>query len=136
MEYTEQLFTSAVARSEQLEYNPNWANGTGYFNQAVRGEHAPSLEPGTMKWFVDNIGRKAILVGTFFGNVVIFKRYREDENKVYVMNVPFAVKDIISQTTGAVTEDTMFYLIGTECSPNIGQRINGLIEDYKKLQLK
>ena len=130
MNYCEQLFTSAVARSEQLEYNPKWANGTGYFNHAVSGEHAPILEPGTMKWFVDENGRTAIVVGTIFGNVVVFER-RKVAYQVYVLNVPNDIKDIVPQSSGALTEDTMVYMVGTECNPNVGQRINSLFEAFK-----
>ena len=64
----------------EVPFNPKWANGTGYMDHAVYGEHAPFVTPGTVVKSTDNHGRKIMIVGLTnrLGNVVIFERYRPD----------------------------------------------------------
>lgn len=71
------LFDRHWSEATPIEFNRNWANGTGYFDHAVRGEHAPVLKAGEIVCakapLPDN--RKILIIGTPCGNVVLFRRY-------------------------------------------------------------
>ena len=75
-----------------LDYNPEWANGTGYMDYAVSGEHAPVLQPGHLARFIDDKNRKAIVLATVFGNIVAFERYKDGDGGIVVANSPDAIK--------------------------------------------
>jgi hypothetical protein len=63
-----------------VPYNPKWANGTGYFDQAVKYEHAYLFngDDKVVKTRDEHGRRIVILNGKHFGNIVLFDRYRKD----------------------------------------------------------
>lgn len=68
----------------QITYNPLWGNGTGYFDFAVNGKHAPKLKPGQQVSSMTDNNRRMIITGTSLGNVVVFQRYPDrDDLLVY-----------------------------------------------------
>ncbi len=69
-----------------IKFNAQWKNGTGYFDKAVKGEHAPFLRVAEVVTFEDDKSRKGFIVGTPAGNVVIFQRYSNGSNDVWVIN--------------------------------------------------
>lgn len=117
-----------------IDFNPSWANGTGYFNSATRGKHAPSLTPGQMVKATDNNGRRIILIGTRFGNVVVFDRYaKASGEQVFVTNAPSSVtvKSLIER--GAVSEEGMFTLLGCPgTTDNIGETIEAIAAEMEE----
>lgn len=68
-----------------LDFNPDWANGTGYLDHAAEGAAAPVLAAGDMAKSIDNFGRPIIFVGLPIGNLVVFRRYSK-ESGVYTYN--------------------------------------------------
>lgn len=82
-------FEAAFAAAEKIDYNPKWANGTGYFDNAVDGDEALKLAEGQIIASTTLAGndRKLVIVGTRFGNVVVFQRYTKNEG-VYTFNAP------------------------------------------------
>ncbi|MNI40728.1 hypothetical protein D3C73_949630 [compost metagenome] len=54
-----------------VQYDPKWANGTGYFNGAMDVK----LEKGHVAKSIDQHGRRIILVGTEHRTAVLFERY-------------------------------------------------------------
>lgn len=68
-----------------LEFNPNWANGTGYLDHAAEGPDAPVLAAGEMAKSTDNFGRRVIIIGTPAGNLVVFRRYTKEDG-IYTYN--------------------------------------------------
>lgn len=68
-----------------LEFNPDWANGTGYLDHAAEGADAPVLAAGEMAKSTDNFGRRMIIVGTPRGNLVVFRRYTKEDG-IYTYN--------------------------------------------------
>lgn len=130
------LFDAACAKSPKIPFNPEWANHTGYYNYAVAGEHAPVLNPGEM--VTSNSGevnnRNILIIGTRFGNVVLFQRYTGGASGVITGNIPRKITDLFigTQITSNIAEDPTLLdvLIGIvdmgEISPNIGTRIERL----------
>lgn len=82
------FFNTVFARVEKaLEFNPHWANGTGYLDHAAEGPEAPVLATGEMAKSTDNFGRQMIIVGLPVGNLVVFKRYSKEDG-IYTYNAP------------------------------------------------
>lgn len=69
----------AVAKNvTALEYNPEWENGTGYFDGLSR----EPLEHGKIYTSRDQHGRIIIAMATNQGNAVAFQRYGDNHNVV------------------------------------------------------
>jgi len=102
-------FNAAYEKAEQIAFNPKWSNGTGYFNHAVEGEHAPKLAVGQIVASkvpaADN--RRLIIVGTATGNAVMFERYT-DSAQTLASNVPDELRSFISNRLSA--DDVTFLL--------------------------
>lgn len=115
-----------------VEYNPKWANGTGYFDHAVKGEHAPKLEVGEMvkcETPAPNL-RQMIIVGTRFGNVVVFERYSPkddgERSHIHVANYPYMLEraGIIKMNVWKA-DDILMFLDAESHMYNIGHRVEG-----------
>ncbi len=80
---THTLFVEVYnATSLVVPFDPEWANGTGYFDGAVS---APLEGPeGTVYKTVDESGRRIVLVKGERGNDVVFERYADNEEVDYV----------------------------------------------------
>lgn len=62
-------FQALHAKADAITYNPNWATPMGYLNGAVN-------EPVTnVRQFVDDAGRKGLLLPTGDRSMVVFERY-------------------------------------------------------------
>ena len=61
-----------------LEYEPEWANGTGYFDGLARKK----LEPGKTYTSVDPAGHAILACATRRGNIVAFQRYSDNDYTV------------------------------------------------------
>lgn len=141
MSIAQQMFLATFAAIETFIQEPvledktsAWANGTGYYDNAVRTEYAPHILPGNMARCTTLNGRKMILIGTRFGNVVIFTRY-SDIDTVIVSNVPPEIREIMmgSAIGTNLCEDniTMQMLIGTFPMFNIGNKIENMFKMIK-----
>ena len=81
-----------------------WDNDTGYLNGAVKGEYAPVLKIGQSCSSVVSLGRLAVMVGTVYGNIVVFQRYPGDVRSYVVSNVPNELKGTF---TNPLTSDSL-----------------------------
>ena len=78
--YTQQMFEQVFDNvTETIHLNPDWLNGTGYWDGAVDGDDAPNLEVGKLAKTIDEFGRRAFFIGTPDGNIVLFERYQADK---------------------------------------------------------
>lgn len=81
----------------ELQYNPAWANGTGYYDNAVSGDDkvvVPAGEFAKSQAPMPN-GRKLIFVGTVFGTIVVFARYTGAEGGMYVYNTNYHLDTVV-----------------------------------------
>ena len=112
-----------------IDFDPKWANGTGYYDHAVE---KVDLKPGEMaKSFDAGTSRRIILVGTRFGCVVVFDRYsNQGEGGVYVTNEPneFVVKQFVP--SGSIGEHSMYVLLGSwGIETNLGKTIEKMAKE-------
>ena len=129
-----------------LTYSPKWANGTGYFDHAVSGEHAPNLPEGARAACMGDDGRRIIIIGTAFGNAVVFERFTN--GSVIVSNVPREVTKLLTGgSIGTALQDdetTLTLLLGSSeatydrrqwMCPNVGMRIQTLRNAFGTLSM-
>lgn len=115
------------AEVEGIEFNPSWKNGTGYFDNAVYVD----LQPGEMRKCRDDQGRRLILIGTRFKTIVVFDRFKNQEDDgVYVTNFK---KNVLLGTLlsgNSVGEQEMITLMGSwgNLKHNIGRKIEQIAE--------
>lgn len=128
----EQEFSDAYARAEETQYCPEWANGTGYMDHAVRGSHAPHLLPGQVVRAMSSDNRRLLLIGTPIGNVIVFDRYSNGEDKVFVANMPRKLEHLLLRPS-ALNRDAMVCLLGVTPGQNIGHRLQALAEEISDL---
>jgi hypothetical protein len=104
MTYLETCFTNAFnAINVELPFNPEWANGTDYFNGAM----SVDLEVGKRaKSTCTSSKRRMILVGTKLGTCVAFERYTPETNSPFVVvsNVPHMLNVFIP--SGSMDDNT------------------------------
>lgn len=72
-----QLFLSAFnATVARVEFQPRWASGTGYFDGALEdAELRAMVRLGDRAAFVDDQGRKALVLHSKLGMVVVFEHH-------------------------------------------------------------
>ena len=112
----------------EVPFDPSWANGTGYLDGAV---YHP-LPPGKMAKTIDNYDRRVILIGTRFGTVVVFDRYRgQTDGGVYVSNRPRSVAIDALMTGTAIGGGEMACVLG-DFVPNIGEMIEEIYAELTR----
>lgn len=107
-----QVLNAVFAQSsiKEIEYNNAWSNGTGYFDFAVKGENAPTLKVGEMCKSQTPFGRKIVMVGTNYGNVVVFGRYDDEDSSIVVCNVGSGF-DTEKQYHGSLSDEKVAKLL-------------------------
>ncbi len=129
-----EIFMAAFAEAKPIEFNPAWANGTGYFDSAVSSSVSPKVDAGEVLCCTDNQDRKILIIGCgVFGNFVIFSRYSAAASGVFVFNAPRQVESAWQIGCGAVSPETMLLVVGdgTFLNKNIGLRIKNLLADFQ-----
>jgi hypothetical protein len=90
-----------------VNYNPAWANGTGYFNGATSAE----VEVGALVKALANDGRTIVLIGTPLGTVAIFPHHTYPE--IVTINAPRALQAtgiMYRENSHLSAENIEFYL--------------------------
>jgi hypothetical protein len=117
----------------EIAYDPAWANDTGYFDYAVKGENAPVLENGQVVKSVDEQGRKILIVGFALGNIVVFERrvQKEGDVAIYVINRPRTLSRLLPD--GALSNDELCWIFGDYAAPkhNIVTELIAVSEELK-----
>lgn len=136
-------FNFAFNKAAEIEFNQNWANSTGYYDNAVSGEHAPKLEIGQVVKATSPMpnNRRILIVGTPLGNFVAFERYSGGDNGVIVYNASKNFGHSFAGMLGRpLTEQNIQWLFGHEWSDsNIGKWLNQLaadISDYNSSEVE
>ena len=112
----------------EVPFDASWANGTGYLDDAV----SYPLPPGEMVKTTDNYGRRVILIGTRFGTVVVFDRFKgQTDGGVYVSNRPRSTTIDSLMTGTAIGGGEMACVLGDFC-PNIGETIEGIYAELTR----
>lgn len=118
----------------EVKFDPAWKNNTGYYDYAVKADLG--LRPGESAKFTEPSpnDRRGIIVGTEFGNVVVFERYSpegEERSAVYVSNMPDKIRQLCTSYMGigsALAPDGIDFLLGRGLvSGNIGARLKALM---------
>lgn len=125
-------FRVAVKDAPEIGYNSAWENGTGYFDQAVFGEHAPVLESGQVVKTTDQHGRLIGMVGTAVGNVVVFDRFSSPTNQVVTFNGPTVLMRMMGFTGGTLSVDKIDTIFGAGGNCNIGEGLDALVTSAEK----
>lgn len=119
-------FNAAYDRvNATIEFNAKWANGTGYYDNAVR-----DLQITEICKTVDNANRKIIVIPTAIGNVVVFERFTNGDRGIIVSNAPRAIERFaFGMDLGSSLGDAAlaFYLGDEWGVPAIGERIDDLL---------
>lgn len=117
-----------------IEFNKEWANGTGYYDHCVTDEL--HLVPGQLAKSEDEYGRRMIIVGTVFGNAVAFERFAPKDgvrSNVIVTNVPREVRAFVRD--GALDEDVIIDHF-TFKTNNIGTKLDWVVMQANKIQAR
>lgn len=102
-----QLFSLAHVAAKQIDFDPSWKNGTGYFNGATKVE----VEVGKTAATVGDCGRRILLIGTEHGSIVLFERYTAGHGPfVVVHNEPFEMRHEIP--SGNLTVAQLTQILG------------------------
>ena len=109
-----------------IPFDPEWDNGTGYFDGIVRDELG--LAPGEAAHFIDDADRLAVVVGTRFGNVVVFTRYQGGGRDAVVSNIPRELKGWLPGSAWNADQINFNLSVGL-ASQNVGARLE-LLADH------
>lgn len=113
-----------LAAVSTVEFEDSWHNGTGYFDPIIKADLG--LMPGARTTAVDENGRRMIIVGTRYGNAVVFERYSENEDgvksNIITSNCPRQVTPLFGVASGSLTSDKVFSLTNSILS-NVGTQV-------------
>jgi hypothetical protein len=117
----------------EIPFNVEWNNGTGYYDGACKGSDKVILEPGELAKSISPMpnNRKMIFVGTPVGTVVVFERFSGGENGVYVHNAAHHFISQLIQPQSPLSAHDMGSFLGQiweKGDSNIGNRIHRLLK--------
>jgi hypothetical protein len=125
----DKIFTEAFEAAVLIEFNPDWANGTGYYDNAV----SEKLEIAEVRKTITSNDRRMLLIGTRYGTIVVFDRYSGPEHRVFVSNTPRSTLIDTLVPSGAIGERAMAIITGGwSPSNNIGKLIETIMNDVKR----
>ena len=130
-------FTEVFDASVKIEFNHAWSNGTGYFDNGVGNDgrcerpHVPSFPIGQTRGAVTAAGKRLLFIHTHLGMMVIFDRYTVGDN-VFVFNADPRITRGQWIDGGAISNDTMLFLLGEPGSRGIRGGIADVIKDLRE----
>lgn len=102
-----EMFEELLAKANRsIEFDMEWANGTGYFNGA-RDVEVPHGEIWTAVAPAPD-SRRLVLIGTCVGTIVLFERYTPDGDSPFVVvnNIPLPLRAAVEN--GSMNADQIF----------------------------
>jgi hypothetical protein len=133
--YANERFTKAFNAARRVPFDPKWNNATDYMDGAVDAKLDLAQGDIVASYTGLENRRRLIIVGTVFGNVVIFDRYTDNTDKefpVFVINAPYPLRQLGLLKEGHQNEEQVLAIVGDPQyplnEPNIGQRLTKLKE--------
>lgn len=120
---------------DSVPYAMEWSNGTGGQSNAVIGEHAPTVAPGKIIKSA-SAARRMIIIGTYYGNVVVYDRFNYERTSVLknyvVYDAPEELSTILDlcDPSGTLTEELYQDFFGSD-RENIGQWLKNIYESIR-----
>ncbi len=123
-----EAFETAFKNARRIEFDEKWKNGTGYLDHAAEGKHAPKVSQGQVVSFLDDKDRRGVIVGTKYGNIVVFERYSPEGSEtsgVFVCNIADKVRTNVDfiKFERALSLDNLRDILGHNGRDNIGKLI-------------
>lgn len=117
----------------EIPFNPEWNNGTGYYDGACKGPDKVIIDAGQMAKCISPFpnNRKIIFVGTPVGTLAVFERFSEGANGVYVHNAVHHFLSQLIQPQSPLNAHDMCSILGQawdKGDSNIGMRIQRLLK--------
>ena len=129
------LYNDDAFVSKDIAYDPEWANGTGYYDGAVKADMAELGvgQVGRSRSPAPN-NRRILIVKTRYGNVVVFERMTPAEDGTLKGPITINMPDMIRHTEligteGPLTIDQLVSIFGNGVQPvyNVGVRLEHLL---------
>lgn len=132
MQTTQGRFESILEKiSLEIPFNPEWINGTGYYDGIVKAELG--LKEGERAKTTCTVSqRRIVIIGTAFGNVAIFERFTPNGDSAFVLvsNVSRELSPLIR--SGSMDFDDFIRFAGHD-SMNIGRTVADLKKAFATL---
>lgn len=134
------LYNDDAFVSKDIAYDPEWANGTGYYDGAVKADMAELGvgQVGRSRSPAPN-NRRILIVKTRYGNVVVFERMTPAEDGTLKGPITINMPDMIRHTEligteGPLTIDQLVSIFGNGVQPvyNVGVRLEHLLTYMKQ----
>lgn len=135
------VFTRAFEEAKEIEFNKEWQGATGYYDPLCDPMKIKDFPEGEMFKCLDDHGRRIVIVGTYFGPVVVFDRFsggNTDGVFVYNQHTYLARTGFISNN-GAMDLHSMQDIFGhnDHNEPvNIGTKIKRMHEMSDKVAIE
>ncbi len=81
MQFVNNELDALILKAKPIDFNPVWATRWGSMDLACKGQFAPQLQFGEVRYFtytnfsIDGVERKGVLIGLNGSNVVIYENY-------------------------------------------------------------
>lgn len=129
-------FAEVFSSAEQIPFNHEWSNGSGYFDFAVKSSrrdspHVPDIPVGEYRASVTpGNTRRLLFISTYLGMIVIFDRYRQEDG-VFAYNADSRI--LRGEWIGyhALSDDDMCFLLGDPGTKGIR---GGIVDVIKSLR--
>ena len=77
-----QVIAAVAELTPRVEFDPEWANGTGYYDGAT----GVPFEGTAVRHFIDQADRVGLILPTKAGNLIMFQRFTNGDKGVVVAN--------------------------------------------------
>ncbi len=131
----ETLMDEYLRVTTTLPYDIMYGNGTGYLDGLVHPkDNYEELAAGQIARMRDDTERLIIVIGTRFGNVVVFQRFIKNSD-VVVSNMPDEVSSLLAGHGhgSSLSADQVIHLTGDSNYKSVYPNIGKTIEDMAKL---
>lgn len=123
--------------TNEIPFNAEWNNGTGYYNGACKGDDKVVLAAGEMAKCISPMpnNRKMIFVGTPVGTVVVFERFTDGDKGIYMFNDAHHYIGQLVQPQSPLNAYDISTFLGhawDKGSSNIGHRIDRILSIVPK----
>lgn len=112
----------------EVEFLPHWEMGSGSFDGAVFGPHAPILRPGQLVKGIDDRARHFVIIGTRLGNLVVYQR-NPFVDSIVAYNCPEALDHAMGLTELILTYSDLIRIFHP--TGNIGIWLEKVYENLK-----